>query len=321
MHACRSRQTTALLSAAASVLLLVASAAADEGVAIGDLVRIVTHDTEVIEGEIIDETPGGYMVRVSESRVSYVAYRSIMAIKRPRAESEIDPEPEVLATPDPESVRFVEREKPPSRPPPEWDSASAPVAHEPLDDLDRDVALTLQAGFQVVFWGDSVGRSSVSLDGLFGGSIRIGADVRPAWLSPAVQVGIAANQTDGAWDGLPESVESSTVNRIEMSVYAIHIAPELDLVLGLNRDWIVRPFFGIGGYVGIIAEDYGGATALTYTADDQTHYARDPLVDDREIAGGFDLHAGFRIWKIYIRGDVVAGYSMGSRISVGMSLP
>ena len=54
---------------------------AGSGVVVGDRVRIVTQDTDVVEGELLDKTPQGYLVRGDDGVVHHVAYGEILALK------------------------------------------------------------------------------------------------------------------------------------------------------------------------------------------------------------------------------------------------
>lgn len=69
-----------------SLCLLAQPAIGGPGVELGDAVRIVTADTEVIEGEILDKTPTGYLVKETDGSVQHVLYEEILALKQLRAD-------------------------------------------------------------------------------------------------------------------------------------------------------------------------------------------------------------------------------------------
>lgn len=70
--------------AAALVLALClapSSALAEDSIAVGSYLRIVTHDAEVVQGVLVDKTPQGYLVRRQNGQVSHIAYVEILAMK------------------------------------------------------------------------------------------------------------------------------------------------------------------------------------------------------------------------------------------------
>ena len=70
-----------VLAIAGLLLVWPRSGLGGPGIDVGDGIRVVTKSTEVVEGELLDKTPQGYLIRTGDGSVVHVPYVEILALK------------------------------------------------------------------------------------------------------------------------------------------------------------------------------------------------------------------------------------------------
>jgi len=215
---------------------------AQESIEIGSFLRIVTVDTEVVEGELVDKTPNGYLVRKPDGRVQHVEYDGILAMKElgpedverlrappirepepePRytsSESEIVVEPETRWDDETEDDRRAEDREPDrdrddrretddrrSEPDPPREERAARASDDEATASTNGMLpspVLFAAGFEYSFYGHTSAGTTLRIVGLLGASVNIGIKIMPANLVPELGISIAGNRGEGEWLGIP----------------------------------------------------------------------------------------------------------------------